>query len=205
MAKQIEGVYEKVLECAKLEFLEKGFQDASLRTIAQNAGTSTGSIYTRFGDKNGLFEALVLPAVNGLKEWFCFEQEVFNQLPPDQKKGDTFEYSNDKLQFFVNYIYEHFDEFKLLINCAEGTAFADYMHEIVEIDVAYTLKYLESAGNDALASGRATPEFLHILSSAFYSGVFEVVLHDMTKEAADSHVNRLRRFFRGGWDTILKP
>ena len=35
MAKQIEGVYEAVLECAKKEFLEKGYKDASLRTIAR--------------------------------------------------------------------------------------------------------------------------------------------------------------------------
>ena len=46
MARQIEGVYERVLECAKQEFLEKGYKDASLRGIAANAGTSTGSIYT---------------------------------------------------------------------------------------------------------------------------------------------------------------
>ena len=51
MAKQIEGVYEAVLACAKKEFLEKGYTDASLRTIAQEAGTSTSSIYTRFKDK----------------------------------------------------------------------------------------------------------------------------------------------------------
>lgn len=48
MAKQIEGVYDKLIECAKAEFLEKGFKDASLRTIAKNAGTSTNSIYVRF-------------------------------------------------------------------------------------------------------------------------------------------------------------
>ena len=35
MAKQKPGVYDRVLECAKEEFLSKGFLDASLRTIAQ--------------------------------------------------------------------------------------------------------------------------------------------------------------------------
>ena len=62
MAKQKEGVYERVLECAKEEFLKKGFKDASLREIAKAAGTSTGSIYTRFGDKEGMFQELVEPA-----------------------------------------------------------------------------------------------------------------------------------------------
>ena len=34
MAKQREGVYERVLECARREFLAKGYQNASLRSIA---------------------------------------------------------------------------------------------------------------------------------------------------------------------------
>ena len=58
MAKQIEGVYERLIACAKDEFLEKGYNDASLRTIAAKAKTSTNSIYVRFGDKAGLFEAI---------------------------------------------------------------------------------------------------------------------------------------------------
>lgn len=34
MAKQIEGVYENIIACATKEFLNKGYADASLRTIA---------------------------------------------------------------------------------------------------------------------------------------------------------------------------
>lgn len=41
MAKQIEGVSERIIEAAKLEFLENGYTDASLRTIATAADTST--------------------------------------------------------------------------------------------------------------------------------------------------------------------
>lgn len=40
MAKQVEGISEKVELCAKKEFLEKGYVDASLRTIAAEAGTT---------------------------------------------------------------------------------------------------------------------------------------------------------------------
>ena len=46
MAKQIEGVSEKIEKCAREEFLKNGYTDASLRTIASEAGTTTGSIYS---------------------------------------------------------------------------------------------------------------------------------------------------------------
>ncbi len=37
MAKQIEGVSERILNCAKEEFLDKGYTDASRRVIASAA------------------------------------------------------------------------------------------------------------------------------------------------------------------------
>lgn len=59
MTKPVEGVSEKILACAREEFLEKGYSDASLRTIAAKADVTTGSIYSRFGGKEGLFSAIV--------------------------------------------------------------------------------------------------------------------------------------------------
>lgn len=70
MAKQLEGVSERILNCAKAEFLDKGYADASLRAIAAAADTSTNSIYVRFGDKEGLFSAIVEPALNEMTERF---------------------------------------------------------------------------------------------------------------------------------------
>ena len=86
MAKQKAGVYDKVLECAKKEFLSKGFLDASLRSIAQEADTSTGSIYTRFGDKEGLFRAIAEPVVDQFKAMFRRVQEDFHQFPEEEQR-----------------------------------------------------------------------------------------------------------------------
>ena len=80
MAKQIEGVAERILTAAKQEFLEKGYVDASLRTIAAAADTSTNSIYVRFGDKEGLFSAIVEPALSEMTERFIKIQEQFHQM-----------------------------------------------------------------------------------------------------------------------------
>ena len=93
VAKQIEGVYDAVLACAKEEFLDKGYQEASLRTIAQKAGTSTGSIYTRFGDKEGLFEAIVQPAVTGIMALVCEVQETFHSFDSETQKQQVNQYS----------------------------------------------------------------------------------------------------------------
>ena len=203
MAKRVEGVTEKLLECAREEFLEKGFKDASLRTIAEKAESSKGAIYVRFPDKESLFSALVQPAVNGIKELLLSIRDDFSKLPEDMQKKVVKDYSNDKFPLFIEYIYDHFDVFKLLITCADGTPYANLIHDLVEIDARYNLKFIEATNNDFLTSGRCTPELLHIVSSAFFSGIFEVVIHDMTRKDADNHIERLRHFFAAGWNTIL--
>ncbi|MEQ2678517.1 TetR/AcrR family transcriptional regulator [Enterocloster citroniae] len=50
--------------CAKI-----CIRGVSLRSIARRARTSTGSIYTRLGDKHGLFLALVYHSVKELLIW----------------------------------------------------------------------------------------------------------------------------------------
>ena len=85
MTKPIEGVSERILVCAREEFLEKGYSEASLRTIAAKADTTTGSIYSRFGDKEGLFCAIVEPAAEGLTQIFLKTQEAFHAREAEEQ------------------------------------------------------------------------------------------------------------------------
>lgn len=85
MAKQVEGISEKVELCAKKEFLEKGYVDASLRTIAAEAGTTTGTIYSRYGGKEGLFSAIVEPVAKEFTGIFIGVQEKFHAIESDRQ------------------------------------------------------------------------------------------------------------------------
>lgn len=70
MKKQVEGITEKILSAAETEFLAYGFMDSSLRRICAASGVSTHTVYTRFGDKAGLFDALVKEAADGLMKLY---------------------------------------------------------------------------------------------------------------------------------------
>ena len=203
MAKQIQGVYEAVLACAKKEFLEKGYKDASLRTIAQQANTSTGSIYTRFGDKEGLFCAIVEPAAMGLKQMFLEIQEAFHSFDEEVQRTEMGRYTSSRQMEMLDYIYDHFDTFRLLLDCAEGTQFARFVEELVEIEVDYTYKYMEVIGCESVKSGLVTEEFVHIVVTAYFNGVFEVVRHRMDKPSAVKYVRLLNRYHMQGFSTIF--
>ena len=190
MAKQKAGVYDKVLECAKEEFLSKGFLDASLRTIAQAADTSTGSIYTRFGDKEGLFRAIAEPVVDQFKSMFRRVQEDFHQLSEEEQRADMGQYTARHQEEMLDYIYDHFDVFCLLLDGAHGTRFACFLDELVDIEVEYTYKYME---------------VIHIIVTAYFNGMFEVVRHNMDRAAAHRYIKMLNCYHMAGFSTVFDP
>ena len=92
MAKRVEGRSDRLLECAMAEFMEMGYQEASLRVIAAKAETTTGSIYTRFGDKEGLFHALVDSTIDALILWMREGNESFADRPAGEQRETVFTY-----------------------------------------------------------------------------------------------------------------
>ena len=205
MAKQIEGVYESVLACAKNEFLEKGYKDASLRVIAQAAGTSTGSIYTRFKDKAGLFNAIVGPAADQLKDMFVEIQENFHSLDDSTQEAEMGEYTSRHQMEMLEYIYDHFDEFRLLLDCSDGTRFSSFVDELVDIEVEYTYKYMEVINCESVKSGVVTEDFIHIIVTAYFNGMFEVVRHNMSRDDARKYIRLLNLYHMQGFSTVFNP
>lgn len=204
MAKQIEGVYERILECAKKEFLEKGYTDASLRNIALAAETSTNSIYVRFGGKEGLFEAIVKPVAEEFRNRYSGAQEQFSDFQADEQKNQVNEYSMHEMEHLLDYVYENFDEFRLLLDASYGTKFHNFVDELTRIEVEYTYKYMETAGYEIVKDGTITEDFLHIITTAFLEGLFEVVRHNMSKEDADKYITLLGEYHRAGFDTFFR-
>lgn len=205
MAKQIEGVYEKVIACAKKEFLEKGFVDASLRTIAQEAGTSTGSIYTRFGDKEGLFRQIVEPAAEGMRRMFLEIQETFHHFEEKEQRAKMGAYTSKGMYGLLDFMYEHFDEFRLLLDASYGTLYQNYVNELVDIEVEYTYKYMDVIGCESVRSGLVTEEFVHMVVTSYMNGIFEVIRHGMDRNTAKKYARMLNAYHMAGFKTIFSP
>ena len=205
MAKQIEGVSERILQCAKEEFLKNGYKDASLRVIAAAAGTSTNSIYVRFQDKQGLFRAIVEPAVDGMMKMFMDIQETFHQFD-EQKQVETMgKYTADGMENIIDYIYENFDAFRLVLDASYGTEFQNFVDDLTRIEVEYTYKCMEVIGCESVKSGQVTEEFIHIIVTAYFNGMFEVVRHNMDRAAAHNYVKMLNRYHMAGFSTVFDP
>mgnify|MGYP001941601662 CR=1 FL=1 len=59
-----EATIKKILQSANDEFAEHGFEQASVRVIAKNAGVTPGAIYKHFKSKEDIFKVLVLSLIH---------------------------------------------------------------------------------------------------------------------------------------------
>lgn len=203
MAKQIEGVYERILACAKREFLDKGYTDASLRTIAANADTSTNSIYVRFKDKEGLFSVIVEPAVNGLMDMFMEAQETFHSFDQEKQRQEMGSYTQHEMERLIDYIYDNLDAFHLLLDASYGTRFQYFVDELVRVEVKYTHKFMEVMGYQIDFERDMTENLLHIVTTSYFEGMFEVIRHGMGREESKRYMTLLGEYHHTGFSAIF--
>ena len=202
MTRQIEGISEKILACAKEEFLDKGYSEASLRTIASKAGTTTGTIYSRFKDKEGLFSAIVEPVADHVIQMFMGVQEDFHAVEAKEQPLKMESYVTSGMEGVLDYVYDHFEEFQLLLDASYGTKFQDFVERLVEIETEYTYKFMESIQFQGEESEFVTEEFIHIMARAMFESIFEVIRHKMKKEKAIKYIHILSQYHYAGWNEI---
>ena len=87
------------------------------------------------------------------------------------------ESSSDSIRGMIEYAYQYFDIFRILIMASEQTPFEDFTNQLVEKNVDLTQRYLEAAQKKGYRVNMVTRDDLHILINAQMSCVFEMLIH----------------------------
>ena len=203
MEERSTATLEKIQQAALAEFLDKGFLGASLRQIVKNAGVTTGAFYGYFSSKEALFNAIVEPHAAALMGRFMEAQTTFAELPEQEQPEHMGLESGRCVDWMVDYICAHREPVKLLLCCAEGTSYEHFVHNMVEVEVEYTQRYMEvlrRLGRDIPVLDKS---LCHIIASGMFNGIFEIVVHDMPRDQAMRDVDQLRAFYTAGWSKLM--
>ena len=194
---------EKIQQSALEEFSEKGFLGASLRQIVKNAGVTTGAFYGYFSSKEALFASIVEPHAAALMGRFMEAQTGFAELPEKEQPAHMGEASGNYVEWMVDYICEHREPVKLLLCRAEGTSYEHFIHNMVEVEVESTLRYMEVLRRLGKNIPPLNRSLCHIIASGMFNGLFEIVIHDMPREQAFQDVTQFRSFYTAGWLKLM--
>ena len=198
-----EKLADQLLEAGRTEFLAHGFQGASLRNIAASLGVTTGAIYRYYQDKEALFDALVSSPADQLLEAYREVQRKFAAKPLNEQLTSLPEVSDEGQIWMVDFIYDHFDAFKLIACCSVGTRYEHYTDTLVECEEVASRVLIDKM----IAAGRPIQDIddilNHIISSTLINGMFELVRHDLPRETAQEQIDVLKAFYSAGWFKIL--
>ena len=195
---------ERILGCAAREFLDKGFAEASLRSIASAANVTTGAIYGYFSGKEALFDALVEPAGSELYRRYATMQEQFYALPEERQTLQGMQgFEQVLIHDMLDYVYDHHDAFVLILAKAAGTTWEGYLDGFVELERESTHRYARMMRERGEAIADIEPAAARILASMFFRGYFEPLVSGMPRDEAHAFVASLECFFHAGYVELM--
>lgn len=188
----------KLLESAKKEFLEKGFMGASLRTIAANAGVTTGAMYRHFKDKDDFFCALVDEAIDVATKAVMLAGSDHHKDLIAANDINHFKSEEESVKAFIDYLFEHFDSFTLLLTKSAGSTHEHFQEEICDLYTKNCEETFKAMYKNKFASKKVSKMTVHFIASTVINAYCEIILHKMTKKEALSYILSIMEFTRYG-------
>ncbi|MCU9533681.1 TetR/AcrR family transcriptional regulator [Streptococcus sp. CSL10205-OR2] len=200
-----EKTIENILESAREEFTKHGFEKASIRVIAKNAGVTPGAIYKHFDSKETIFKAIVSPVLDQFyKKTQELTQRALEAIQLDDFSGFQ-EIATKDNKDLLDDIYQNFAIFNLLFNASQGTHYDSIQHEIVNFEVAEAKKIMSALREKKIPIKPFNDRELHILYTMVLTPLFEIITHQYPYEDALLLLDLMDTALRFGWDQLIKP
>lgn len=190
----------KIMAAAKEEFLEVGFEKASMRSIGDRCGMTAAGIYRHCVDKEDLFDQLVAPAVERIEAW---AKEHIARYEEALKTNECIEWQGSATDMMREVIYPNMEEYHLLLAKAQGTKYENFLHDMTEKHQKRFLAYIKTLKKQGIKVWDIDPKELHLLFSAYTTAMFEPVIHNYSQKDALRCLKTVEAFFLPGWKQLM--
>ncbi len=209
----------KLLISAKTEFMEKGYQGASLRNICKNAGVTTGALYFFFQDKEELFASLVQPVVEVIQKLMeaHMKQELLEVEEPTEKATkEASEKPVEELQDnenaigddvyaagkIVHILYENYDSVQLLLLKSQGSKMAGCIEAFVSF-AEQNYRALAKAQSEKWGVPLPDEYTIHWLAHMQIDAFVHLLTHEPDEEKAMAHLRDVIKYLVAGWYALF--
>ena len=114
----------KIIAAAKAEFMEKGFDKSSMRSISKRCGMTAAGIYRHCVDKEDLFDQIVAPAVDRINAWL--DAHVARYVGAVNHK-EHIQWRDSEIDMMREIIYPNMEEYHLLLAKSRGSKYEHFL------------------------------------------------------------------------------
>jgi AcrR family transcriptional regulator len=202
MTEKAENTRINILNTALKHFLQYGFAEASLRGIVKDAGLTTGAFYKYYPTKEMLFNALVDPYIEHIYKLYDKMLENFQEIPADEQTENMTMVSEEGLTRIIEYIYEHYSNFKLLFKCGDSGKYENFIQNMVEREMESNRIYIRNLNRLGLEISDVDRSLTQMIYTGFFSSIAQIIEQDIDMETAKRNIHQLGKFHTGGWERL---
>jgi len=200
MPKDKTASHVRIMAAARDEFMEFGFEKASMRRVGERCGLTAAGLYRHCRDKADLFDQLVAPAIERLRSWM--DTHLIKYLTTVRDEGNL-KWQDSWIDMMREVVYPHVDDYHLLLTCSSGTKYESFLHDLTQTAQERMLQYLPVLRDKGLTIREISPAALHLLLSAYVTALFEPVIHRYSLEESMKCLETIEAFFLPGWKTLF--
>ena len=179
---------ENIINAAREEFLNCGFQGSSLRRICSQAGVTTGAVYFFFKGKNDLFEKIIREVIDPLFEFM--EEHYRSHSTQDYEVTD----------FIIRFYWQNRKTSDIVLNHLDHPLIRGFLDEYIDMATEhYRQRILDSTHADSVDEFDLH-QFIHMQVNALLT----LVSHDFTEEEMLKHSRIVTRMLQGAFNTLLE-
>lgn len=190
----------RLLASAKNEFMEKGYMQASLRSICKNAGVTTGALYFFFENKEKLFDALVEDAVKALYQAVRahFEEEQQEAAPAIPNDPGDFQKDLEAARAVVRQMYLHRDALLLALAKSQGTRYETIVDDFIDYAQQH-YRLMADRLQQARGSAPVGDVLVHWLAHMQINAFVYIITHIENEDEALACIEKMSVFMVTGW------
>lgn len=194
MASRDHSLDDGIVQAARAEFLSCSFQKASLHKIAENAGVTTGAIYTRYRNKDALFVSLLrdfLDMLNDILAPAAAEYEKATQIGTAEAILDAIDFEE---RFYFKLLAEYYEECTLFFSRSDGSSVEAMLRELMDRKTEQTAAFFAGVyGKEPNADA------VRLLMGAQFWFFRQLLDEHMEEERMFACLHSLLDFFNAGW------
>jgi AcrR family transcriptional regulator len=200
MPKDKTASHVRVMAAARDEFMEYGFEKASMRRVGERSGLTAAGLYRHCRDKEDLFDQLVAPALDRLNSWM--DTHLGKYLDAVQNEGNV-QWQDSWIDMMREVVYPSVDDYYLLQVCSSGTKYESFLHDLTQTAQDQMLRFLPILRERGMTVPEISPTELHLLFSAYVTALFEPVIHQYPPDEAMRCLETVEAFFMPGWKSLF--
>lgn len=100
--------------------------------------------------KRLLFDALTDPYIEHIYQIYDRVVEDFEKLSAKEQTSNMSDTSGNGMDQMIDYIYEHYDNFRLLLKCGDSGKFETFIHNMVDREMRSSLEYVKKMKEDGI-------------------------------------------------------